>query len=366
MSVITNHPRLQLAGAADPQAHLRDRFEKSFGMSADSDIATLAQRPEVDVLYIATPQQLHAEHVELAARHGKHIVVEKPMALTHEDCDRMIIAAEAANRVLIVGHTHGFDPAVTAISRLTQDELGRPLLIHGFNYTNFLYRPRRPEELDPGQGGGVLWNQMPHQFDCLRLIVNHPVRSVRAMTFAMDAARRVDGACTAFIDFEGGAVATVIYSGYDRFDSDEWFGWIGAGGNLKKPAHGSAQRTLRATDPAQELLERQHRWSYGGDVLQDIKPVGQPHFGHLIVSCERGEVRLTPEGLMVYTIEGAREISLPRDVDRPSHRAVWDELVAAVTAGTKPTHDGLFARGTVDLCRAVAESARSRREILLN
>jgi phthalate 4,5-cis-dihydrodiol dehydrogenase len=357
---------VKLAGAADPQTRLRQRFESDFGIQADNDVAGLAERSEIDVLYIATPQQLHAEHVQVAARHGKHVVVEKPMALSHEDCNRMIAAAEAADCVLLVGHTHGFDPAIAAIRELTEGALGRPRLLHGFNYTNFMYRPRRPEELDRARGGGVLWNQMPHQFDALRLIVGRPVRSVRATTLALDAARAADGACTAFIDFEDGAVANVVYSGYDYFDSDEWFGWVGASGNAKKPAHGAARQALRSLDTAQELIERQSRWSYGGDARRNPLLIGQPHFGHLIVSCERGEARLTPQGLMIYTAEGAREISLPSDGDRPSHRAVWDELAAAVIDGEKPVHDGVFARGTVDLCVAVAESARIRREILLN
>jgi phthalate 4,5-cis-dihydrodiol dehydrogenase len=362
-SVIAQHPRLRLVGAADLQPALRKRFESDFGLTTEADVAALAARPDIDALYIATPHQSHAEHAELAARFGKHVVVEKPMSLSLVDCDRMIAASKDSAISLVVGHTHSFDPAITAIrSLINTGRLGRPILLNGFNYTNFLYRPRRPEELDPALGGGVLWNQLPHQFDSIRLIVGEPVRSVRAMTAAIDPARRADGCCAAFIEFSGGAVASLVYSGYDRFDSDEWYEWIGASGTAKKPAHAEARRSLAAIGGNNEVSERQSRWSYGGDALRTGSFVGQPHFGHLIVSCEFGEARLAPGGLVVYDADGAQEINLPRSADRPSHVAVWDELCAAVFEGVCPVHDGEFARGTVELCLAVAESAKTRRE----
>jgi phthalate 4,5-cis-dihydrodiol dehydrogenase len=362
-AVIAKHPGLTLAGAADVQQTLRQRFQNDFGIAANTDITTLAARTDIDALYIATPHQFHAEHAELGARHGKHVVVEKPMALSLADCDRMIAASKEHRTVLIVGHTHGFDPAISAIrGMIDSGKLGRPILLNGFNYTSFLYRPRRPEELDPAQGGGVLWNQLPHQFDSVRLIVGQPVRSVRAMTAAIDPKRRADGCCVAFVEFAGGAVASLVYSGYDRFDSDEWYGWLGAGGNVKKPAHGHARRALSAIGSGNEVAERQSRWSYGGEALQSGRFEGQPHFGQLIVSCEHGEVRLAPAGLVLYDDEGAHDIELARAADRPGHAAVWDELCAAVFDGKKPVHDGEFARGTVELCVAAAESARTRRE----
>jgi phthalate 4,5-cis-dihydrodiol dehydrogenase len=366
VSVIAKHPRLRLIAAADLQPALRKRFESDFGLPTETNVAALAARSDIDVLYIATPHQFHAEHSEVAAERGKHVVVEKPMSLSLADCDRMISASKDSHTVLVVGHTHSFDPAVTAICGLIRDgTLGRPILLNGFNYTNFLYRPRRPEELDPALGGGVLWNQLPHQLDSIRLIVGQPVRSVRAMTAAIDPARRADGCCAAFIEFVGGTVASLVYSGYDRFDSDEWYGWVGASGNAKQPAHSLARRTLAEIGPNSEANERQNRWSYGGDALRSGSLVAHPHFGHLIVGCEFGEARFAPGGLMVYDAEGAHEINLSLTASRPGHVAVWDELCAAVFDGVSPLHSGTFARGTVELCLAIAESARTRRERVL-
>lgn len=363
--VIARYPRLRLAGACEPQSSLRERFEHAHGVPAFDNLEALIARSDVEALYIATPHQLHAEHVLLALRHGKHVVVEKPMALSSADCSAMIEAADAAGCTLVVGHTHGFDPGVRAIRELIENgEVGAPTLVNLFSYTNFLYRPRRPEELDPDAGGGVLWNQLPHQIDVARTIVGRPVRSVRSTAASLDPERRVDGLVAAFLEFDGGAAATLIYSGYDRFDSDEWSEWTGASGQSKKPAHGAMHRAL-PSDAMTELEARQNVWSYGGGSAQLASGTGLPHCGQLIVSCVQADIRQTPRGLVLYDRNGAREVELPPIGERPGHIAVFDELWGAVRCGVAPRHDGRFARETVEVCLAIAESARLRAEVRL-
>lgn len=364
LPVIAAHPRLRLAAAADIQPDLRQRFEDAQGLPAHASFDELVGRDDIEAIYIATPHQLHADQVVLAARHGKHVVVEKPMAMTLAQCDAMIAAAVEAGTTIIVGHTHAFDPVVTAIRALiAEGGVGRPLHIHNFNYTNFIYRPRRPDELDPAQGGGIVWNQLPHQIDIARAIVDAPLTAVRASLWTADRGRMVDGLASVFAHFDGGAAATLVYSGYDRFDSDEWFDWIGASGNAKQPAHGAAARAL---DPARELADRQERWSYGGAAMAQPAFAGQPHFGQLIVTCEHADIRTAPHGLIVYDRDGSREIALPAAPARPSHVAVWDELIGVVRDGRAAVHDGAFARRTVQACLAIAESARLGREIAID
>ena len=110
-------------------------------------------------------------------------------------------------------------------------------MINSFNYTNFLYRPRRPEELDTSKGGGILFNQVPHQIDTARLLAGGLVRSVRAQVSVLDPARPTEGQCAALLQFEGGAAAALVYSGYDHFDSDEWHFGVGERGAPKPLAH---------------------------------------------------------------------------------------------------------------------------------
>ena len=76
-------------------------------------------------MYIATPHQLHAEHVILAATHGKHAICEKPMALTLQDCARMNAAVDQHGTKLVIGHTHSFDPPILRMREIIRaGELG--------------------------------------------------------------------------------------------------------------------------------------------------------------------------------------------------------------------------------------------------
>ena len=95
------------------------------------------------------------------------------------------------------------------------------------NFTDFMYRPRRPDELDTARGGGVVFSQAAHQIDILRLLGGGQVTSVRAMTGAWDTDRNTEGAYSALLTFEDGLVATAVYSGYAHFDSDEFLDWQG-------------------------------------------------------------------------------------------------------------------------------------------
>ena len=165
-------------------------------------------------------------HAILAAQHGKHVLVEKPMALTLDDCAAMIDAARRPRTCIsIVGHSHSFDaPILRTRELIASGAFGAVRMIHALNYTDFLRRPRRPEELDTAQGGGAVFNQAAHQVDIVRLLGGGRVKSVRAATGAWDAARPTEGAYSALLTFEDGAFASLTYGGYGHFDSDEFPG----------------------------------------------------------------------------------------------------------------------------------------------
>src|SRR5580693_1012779 len=194
------HPDVKLVAAADPHEAPRNAFARDFNARAYADIMELCADPAVDVVYIATPHQFHAAHAALAAGAGQHVILEKPMALTLADCDAIIAAVERAKVHLVVGHTHAFDPAVREMRRIVAS--GGLGMIAAWNYTNFLYRPRRPEELDTARGGGILFNQVPHQIDMVRLIRGGRLHSVRAQVTRLDPARPTEGSTAAFLEFE--------------------------------------------------------------------------------------------------------------------------------------------------------------------
>ena len=358
------HPGVTLVAAADPHGAPRDAFARDFNTRAYADIAELCVDPAVEVVYIATPHQFHAAHAVHAAGAGKHIILEKPMALTLADCDTIIAAVERAKVQLIVGHTHAFDPAVREMRRIVASgELDQLGMIAAWNYTNFLYRPRRPEELDTARGGGILFNQVPHQIDMVRLIGGGRLRSVRAQATRLDPARPTEGSAIVFLEFEDGAAASLVYGGYDFFDSDELHFWINERGAPKPPdQHGAARRAL-AAEQAEEARLRVERYAYGAEA--GPPPNHQPHFGLMIVTCERGEMRASADGLFIYDANGKREVALPKSAAMSGRSEVLDDMIAAIRTGQPPLQDGRWGKANVEVTLKLLQSARERREIIL-
>jgi phthalate 4,5-cis-dihydrodiol dehydrogenase len=357
------HRGFRLAAAADPHAAPREAFARDFNARAYADIGALCEDPAVAAVYVATPHQFHAAHAMLAAARGKHIILEKPMALALADCDAIIAAAAKAGVHLIVGHTHAYDPAIRVMrSLIASGELGRLGMIASWNYTDYLYRPRRPEELDTAQGGGILFNQVPHQIDVARLIGGGLVRSVRAHAGRLDPARPTEGHAIAFLAFADGVAASLVYGGYDFFDSDEWHEWISERGTPKAPAHGAARRAL-AIRQRDEAELRTAMFAYGA--AAGGEPPHQPHFGVTIATCARGELRASADGVTVYGEAGRREVAIaqgPRWIGRGN---VLDDLWAAIRADRKPVHDGNWGKATLEVALAIEASAREGREIAL-
>ncbi|MDR6775566.1 4,5-dihydroxyphthalate dehydrogenase [Azospirillum palustre] len=369
-ATLSRHPRVVLAGAADPREEARRRFAADCGAPAHATVEELCADPTLDAVYVATPHQFHAAHVALAAAAGKHILVEKPMALTLEEAGAMIAAADAAGVHLIVGHTHGFDaPILRARDLIAGGEYGAVRMITAMDYTDFLYRPRRPEELATERGGGVMFNQAPHQVDVVRLLGGGLVRSVRAVTGAWDQARPTEGAYSALLTFENGAVATLTYSGYAHFDSDEFCGWVGESGQPKDPErYGQARRLLgRVAGPDDEAAFKSTRIYGGADEPPGAFPDDPPfhqHFGVVVVSCDRADLRPTPRGVLVYG-DADRHLD-PLPPPTVPRAEVLDELCAAVLDGRPPVHGGAWGLATLEVCLAMLRSAREGREVTLS
>ncbi len=357
------HPGIKLVTVAEPNSETRNAFARDFNTPSYALLQELCGDSRVEAVYVATPHQFHAPHAIALANAGKHIILEKPMALTLADCDAIIEAVDRTGVHLIIGHTHAFDPAVREMARIVASgQLGRLGMIAALNYTNFLYRPRRPEELDTALGGGILFNQVPHQIDMVRLIGGGRVRSVRAQATRLDPARPTEGSAVAFLEFEDGAAASLVYGGYDFFDSDELHFWINERGAAKTPdQHGAARRAL-AAQQAEEARLRVERYAYGSDA--GPPPEHQPHFGVMIVTCERGEMRASADGLFIYDANGKREVALPKSATA-GRSEVLDDMVAAIRTGKPPLQGGRWGKANVEVMLAIQQSARERREVVL-
>ena len=363
LPTLAGDPRVTLVAAADTRAEARMRFTADFAAKSYATVEELCADPAVEAVYVATPHQFHAQHAVLAARHGKHLLIEKPITLSLTECSAIIEAAENAGVNLVVGHSHSFDAPVARLRALIESgKFGAVRMINSINYTDYLYRPRRPEELDTVQGGGAVFNQAAHQVDIVRLIGGGRVSSLRATTGAWDAARPTEGAYAALLTFANGAFASLTYSGYGHFDSDEWNNWIGEMGQTKVPYAGLVRP--RFANMQQEAAFKNAR-NYGGPDYRPLaasSPANQS-FGTLLVSCERADLRAVPDGVMIYENGAARLDAVPPpSVPRAE---VVDEFYRAIVHGEAPLHDGPWAMATLEVMLAMLHSAREGRDIAL-
>jgi len=229
-------------------------------------------------------------------------------------------------------------------------------MIHTWNFTDWMARPRRPAEFDVAQGGGVTYRQGAHQIDILRLIGGGLVKSVRAATFDWNAARQSIGAHTIYLTFLDGTVGTAIYNGHGFFSGAELTGSVGEWGDLAR-ARGE-QKPAAPLSPEQQLAAKRER---ARSAIPTDAP-HQPHFGLTVVSCERGDIRQSPDGLLVYSEKGRDTVALPND--RTPRDLVLAEFAHAI-AGKPTTHNGRWGLANLEVCTAAIESSRLGREIEL-
>jgi phthalate 4,5-cis-dihydrodiol dehydrogenase len=297
----------------------------------------------------------------LAFAAKKHVLTEKPMAVRLDQAEAMVADAARAGVVLLCGHSHSFDRPIQAMREIVASgRLGRVRMINTWNFTDWMYRPRRPDELEIGQGGGVTFRQGSHQFDIIRLLGGGLVRSVRATTFDWDPARRSIGAHVVALQFQDGAAATAVYNGYGHFSTMELIADVSEWGFVEPLAkRAPVRRGSAGLSPADELEAKRKRAVHA---IPASAP-HQPHFGLTLVSCERGDIRQSPDGLYVYAEAGREEIAVP--TDKSPRDLVLDEFAAAISGRVKPIHDGRWGLANLEVCLAAIESSRTGTDIEL-
>lgn len=361
----------KIVAAADIRPGALTAFRDRFGGRTFDSVDALCRDPEVDAIWIGTPNQYHREHTVRAAKAGKHIVCTKPMALSVEECAEMCDAADHAGVILLCGQTWSMSPHIQAMHQVASSgRLGRLIGINCWFYTDWLLKPRLPEELDEALGGGVVYRHAPHLIDTVRLLGGGKVRSVRASVGRWMKQRPCPGNFSAFLDFEDGTPATIVYNGYGYFDTSELTWDIGNRwySQEERPA---LRRALGGNAGDQEAAKDQMR--LGASTRATDAPSGrssalgpkkrQPWFGITVASFDRGDLRQSPNGLYLYTDDGRQEIPVEETLDQGS--VEMDELYDAVVNGKPPVHDGRWAMATLEVGSAMVQSTRERREILL-
>jgi phthalate 4,5-cis-dihydrodiol dehydrogenase len=355
---------VQLAAVADTRPEEVARWKEAFGVEGFSDVADMCKHGAVDAVWVATPNNLHAEHAVLVADHGKHVICEKPMAVTLEQADEMVRAIEANGVRYVQGHSKVYERPIQKIGQiLASGELGRVIHINTMNYNDWMRRPYMPSEFDPSKGGGVIYRQGPHQMDVVRYLGGGLVRTLRATTGRWNPHFDCEGNFAAFLEFEDGASATMTLNGYGFFDVTELTWNVGEGGRVHGEQELWGPRRQPTAPISPEEKYRLPMYSLEAEVARGReRPGTQPFFGLIIVSCERGDIRQSPDGVYVYTAEGRQEFAVDAHTGRIGD---LQELVNCIREGRPSFCDARWARATLEALLAVYQSARERREVQL-
>jgi len=356
----------RLTAVADIRRDEVERFAQRFEAEGFNSVEEMCAKGDVNVVYVATPNELHAEHTIMAAEYGKHVICEKPMAITMDEANRMIDAVERNGVQYVQGHSKIFRPIFRKMAEIINSgRLGRVLQINTWNYNDWMRRPMLASEVDEKKGGGVVFRQGPHQFDISRFLGGGMIRSIRGTVNRAFPVFDIESNYSAFAFFEGGATALIGFNGLGHLDIAEMTWAIGEGGGVHTERAMYGER-LKPTGPVSvEDRYAMPQYQFGAAAGHGPRPERhQDFFGITIVSCERGDIRQSPDGLYVYTEDGREEVAVEPDVNTRGFSELR-ELRAAMDEGRPVFPNHLWGRASLEACMAVIQSSRENREIEL-
>jgi phthalate 4,5-cis-dihydrodiol dehydrogenase len=365
---------IKVAAGADVVPETLDRFQERFPEAKTyASAEALCNDPDLDAVWVSSPNRFHAEHTILAANHGKHVVVEKPMAVTLADAQKMVDAAEKNGVKLLAGHTRAFTLPIRAMRKTIESgKYGRLRALNIWSYSDWMLRPRTADELDLAQGGGIPYRQGPHQVDTVRLLGGGMLRSVRAQVGQWMPERPIPGFYSAFLEFENGIPATISHNGHGYFLGAELVPWGEDRQRYTAAERASIRQQLRSGTRA-ETSEKQ-ALRIGGEQERLIFRRNEPEpwvpedMGMAIASLDRADVRQSRYGIYIHSDEGKQEVDVVagRAMGVAQRRAELEELYDSVVLDKPLWHDGRWGMATLEVCLAMMESARERKEIMLH
>ena len=313
--------RAQLVAVADVIESRAQRLARDYSAEATTDYRRLLDRKDIDVINVCTPSGLHAQMGIEAAQAGKHVVVEKPMALTIQDADALIAACAQANVTLTVVLQNRYNPPMQDLKALVESgRLGRLLL---GNATVRWYRPQSYYE-DGWHGtramdGGALMNQSIHHIDALQWLMGD-VDSVFAYGATLAHRMECEDIGVAVCKFRSGALGVIEGSTVTWPENLEGSVAIfGERGSVK--VGGTA-------------LNRKIFWKVNGDLANER-----------------------------YILD--QEAVDPPSVYGQSHRAVLADVIDAIHNGRATKTNGHEGRKSLALVLAMYASMESGREVHL-
>lgn len=312
----------KLVAVCDTVPARADAFSTRHGVPGFTSLDAMLAQPGVDVVSVLTPSGMHADHAVRIAQSGRHVVVEKPMALTLPDADRMIDAADRAGVRLFVVKQNRFNvPVVKARAALDAGRFGK--LVLGTVRVRWC-REQAYYDQDGWRGtwrqdGGVIANQASHHVDMLTWFMG-PVESIHARAARALVDIEAEDTAVATLRFRSGALGIIEATGATRpKDLEGSLSVLGSGGTVE--IGGFAVNKIR-------------HWQFVTPIEEDAEVM------------ERFSVN-------------------PPNVYGFGHQAYYEHVVDCLERNSEALVDGHEGRASLELVAAIYESMASGREVAL-
>lgn len=330
-------PGSRLSAVCDVDPERARSYGERFGVPAFTDVASMIREAKIDTVAVCTPHPLHAEQIVTAAKNGTHVISEKPLASSLQDCDRAIAACRKANVKLgVISQRRYYPPFLRMIEAINAGKIGKPIVA-----TMQVMGWRSPEyyQMDPWrgkwieEGGGVMINQTPHQLDLLLSIMgdidelsgfwdnfNHPEVEIEDSAMAV-------------IRFKSGAIGQFFVSNSQK---------PGLWGKIH--VHGQNGASVGAQIEG------------GSAFVSGVTTKVEPPFNDIWTI--PGEEKMLP----IWKAEDA-EFTETHDPMSYYHELQLTDFIDAIRENREPLVNGETGRKTVELITAVYRSQRDHKPI---
>jgi len=189
---------------------------EKYGVPYFTDYKEIVTKTKADAVILNLPHFLHCEVAEFFLDNGLHVMVEKPMAVSVEECDRMIAASERSGKKLSVVHSQRFIPANRKIKEIYESgELGTLCMVQETRTIDYFVAKRPRWFLDKKlAGGGIVMNYGAHALDKLFSLTGHDSVKVTAITGNIKNEASIEGHAQIFLEFPDGLSSTITFCGY--------------------------------------------------------------------------------------------------------------------------------------------------------
>jgi scyllo-inositol 2-dehydrogenase (NADP+) len=236
---------LTLHGVSSRNPETRQRITEERGCRAYESFEQVIGDPEVDLVVLATPHDTHAGLAIRAMDAGKHVVTDKPMCTSLEECDRMMAASERNGRLLTVFQNRRWDGDFLTL----RDLLGRGAIgrLRWLEMAWQVFGPPRGWRGQAEHGGGRLFDLGTHMLDQVLLLIPHAVHSVYCRMHCDFPEHDIDSHAMVVLSFDGGATAVVDAGGMHAIPKPRIHAF-GSEGAFRKYGRDPQEAAMRAGD----------------------------------------------------------------------------------------------------------------------